>query len=378
MRKALRVSVILCLAPLLLASAERSFRFAVVGDRTGGATGSVFEEIIDEVRLLDPDFVMCVGDLIEGYETDTTVMHAQWDTILATIKTLPCKFYFVPGNHEVQNEADRRIYEQRTGVKRYYSFNYQNTHFIVLDNTMTYWGQPQEMGSEQLSWLAKDLEKHKQMDHIFVFYHIPTYIYALRDNTTDTLTQILEKYGVDVVFTGHHHEYSYLNRGVTEYINVGSSGGAMSTNDPARGHFFQYLMVTVRGMDRSIAVMKKESALPRNIVTLEDIGTINRLDEQAVTMTEIVADDDAKNITQEVVLTIENFGPDSILNQLIWQTDPVRYTITPVQMPLAIAPEERKECSFEVRIADGSDLFPMPRFALAYPFTYDKTCTLYN
>lgn len=378
MKRLWLVATVLCVTLFLPAHAQRSYRFVVVGDRTGGATGSVFEEIIDEVRMLDPEFVMCVGDLIEGYETDTTVMHAQWDTILATIKTLPCKFYFVPGNHEVQNEADRRIYEQRTGVKRYYSFNYQNTHFIVLDNTMTYWGQPQEMGSEQLSWLAKDLEKHKQMDHIFVFYHIPTYIYALRDNTTDTLMQILEKYGVDVVFTGHHHEYSYLNRGVTEYINVGSSGGAMSTNDPARGHFFQYLMVTVRGMDRSIAVMKKESALPRNIVTLEDIGTINRLDEQAVTMTEIVADDDAKNITQEVVLTIENFGPDSILNPLIWQADPARYTITPVQMPLAIAPEERKECSFEVRIADASDLFPMPRFALAYPFTYGKTCTLYN
>jgi len=372
------ILAILCLVLFLSAKTDKAFRFAVVGDRTGSATGQVFEEIIDEIKLLDPDFVMCVGDLIEGYETDSTVMHAQWDSILAAIGALPCKFYFVPGNHELQNETDRRIYEQRTGFKRYYSFNYENSHFIILDNTMTYWAQPQDMGSEQLSWLAKDLEKHKQMDNIYVFYHIPTYIYALRDNSTDTLVQLFEKYGVDVVFTGHHHEYSYLNQNNIEYIDVGSSGGGMSTNDPARGNFFQYLMATVRGKQRNIAVLKKESALPRDVVTLEDIHTIERVDREAITMEDVVVDEDAKKISQAVTLTIENFGPDSLLHTLIWQADPARYTITPSEMPLAVAPEEKKEYKFDVTVADGSNLFPMPRFTLAYPFTYGKVCTLYN
>jgi 3',5'-cyclic AMP phosphodiesterase CpdA len=206
------IFVILCLTVFLSAKSDEAFRFVVVGDRTGSAVDQVFEEIIDEIKLLDPDFVMCVGDLIEGYDTDTTVMYAQWDSILATIETLPCKFYFAPGNHELQNETDRAIYEEKTSFKLYYSFNYGNSHFIILDNSMTYWTPPQEMGTEQLTWLEKDLEKHKQMDNIFVFYHIPTYIYALSENRTDTLAQIFEKYGVDAVFTGHHHEYSYLNR----------------------------------------------------------------------------------------------------------------------------------------------------------------------
>jgi len=372
------ITVILTLAFFLTAKSEKCFRFAIVGDRTGGATGQVFEEIIDEVKLLDPDFVMCVGDLIEGYETDTTIMYAQWDSILATIETLPCKFYFVPGNHEIQNEIDRAIYEEKTGVKRYYSFNYGNTHFIILDNTMAYWTQPQEMGAEQLEWLHKDLEKHKQMDNIFVFYHIPTYIYAIRENRTDTLVQIFEKYGVDVVYTGHHHEYSYLNRNNIEYINVGSSGGHMSTNDPARGNFFQYLMVTVRGNQRRIAVLKKESALPSNVVTLEDIQTIRRLDEEAIIIEECLIDDDARNVSQTIAVTVNNLGPDSLLHPIQWQVDPARYTITPAEMPLAVASDETKDYTFDVTIKSGSDLFPLPSFTLAYPFTYDKVCTLYN
>ena len=372
------VFTILILTLFLSAKTDDVFRFAIVGDRTGGAVDQIFEETIDEIKLFDPDFVMCVGDLIEGYETDTTIMYARWDSILATIETLPCKFYFVAGNHEIQNEIDRAIYEEKTGVKRYYSFDYANSHFIVLDNTMTYWPQPQEMDTEQLQWLEKDLEKHKQADNIFVFYHIPTYIYALRENTTDTLSQIFERYGVDVVLTGHHHQYSYLNRNNIEYVNVGSSGGGMSTDDPARGHFFLYLMVSVRGQQRNIAVLKKESALLRNVVTLNDIRIIRQLDEEAITIEDYVVDDDAKNMSQSVTVTVENIGPDSLQDPIQWQIDPNRYTVMPVEMPLAIASEETKEYQFDVTVHDGSYLFPIPSFTLAYPFTYGKVCTLYN
>ena len=372
------VFVMLIIALSLTAKTDDVFRFVVVGDRTGGAVDQVFEEIIDEVKLLDPDFVMCVGDLIEGYSPDTTVMYAQWDSILATIETLPCKFHFVAGNHEIINEIDRAIYEEKTGVKRYYSFNYDNSHFIILDNTMTYWTPPQEMDADQLAWLEKDLEKHKQMDNIFVFYHIPTYIYALREGRTDSLAQIFEKYRVDAVFTGHHHQYSYTNRNNVEYINVGSSGGVMSTNDPARGHFYHYLMVSVRGQEHNIAVLKKESALLRNVVTLDDIRIIRELDEQAIIIEDCIVDENTKDHTQTVRLTVNNSGPDSLINPIQWQVDPARYTIAPAEIPLAIASEETREYTFDLTVMDGSDLFPLPTFSLAYPFTYGKVCTLYQ
>ena len=44
-----------------------SFQFGVVSDRTGGHRPGVFDQAMDKINLLQPEFVMCVGDLIEGY-----------------------------------------------------------------------------------------------------------------------------------------------------------------------------------------------------------------------------------------------------------------------------------------------------------------------
>src|SRR5262249_18792999 len=45
------------------------FQFAVVSDRTGGHRDKIFSQAVARVNLLQPEFVMSVGDLIEGYTT---------------------------------------------------------------------------------------------------------------------------------------------------------------------------------------------------------------------------------------------------------------------------------------------------------------------
>src|SRR5262245_35417968 len=42
------------------------FRFAIITDRTGGPRAGVFERAIDQLNWLQPEFVVSVGDLIEG------------------------------------------------------------------------------------------------------------------------------------------------------------------------------------------------------------------------------------------------------------------------------------------------------------------------
>ena len=371
------ILVILCGLFFLFAKTENSFRFVVVGDRTGSPQDPIFEEIIEEIALLDPDFVMCVGDIAEVDVGDSLAVEAEFDHMLEIVGKLPCKFYWCAGNNDIGQESDRALYQAKTGFKRYYSFNHENSHFVVLDNTMLYFAQTQDMDEEQLDWLQKDLEKHKQMDNTFVFYHIPTYIYARRQGETDTLMQLFEKYGVDVVFTGHHHEYSYLKQNNVEYINVGSSGGGIATHDPARGHFYQYLTATIRGDNRSIALFKKGSAMPRDQVTLEDHETIDRLNEEAIVISEFIIEDDAENISQSVTATVENSGVSPLVNPIIWDSDQARYTINPGRMNLDVATGEKKEYTFDVTLTDGSDPFPIPRFTIAYPFAQNKVCTLY-
>ena len=42
------------------------FQFAVIGDRSGGNRPGVFPAAVDLLNLLRPEFVMSVGDFIEG------------------------------------------------------------------------------------------------------------------------------------------------------------------------------------------------------------------------------------------------------------------------------------------------------------------------
>jgi predicted phosphodiesterase len=370
--------LIMVLIAFVFAGSKNLFKFAVVGDRTGSHVPGIFPEIINEVKLLDPDFVMCVGDLIEGYTDDTLRIHAEWDTIMDMVNKLSCPFYFVAGNHDIQNETDRAIYEKRTGFKRYYAFDYQNSHFIILDNTMTYWPLPQDVDEEQIEWLKKDLEKNKNKENIFVFYHLPTYLYALENNTTDIFVEIFEKYGVNIVFTGHHHEYSYLSQNNIEYINVGSSGGGMGTNDFSRGHFYHFLMVSVREKENNIAVIRKGNVFLSNVVTVDDLQQINRADEEAVVFSDCIIKEGSKKVSSSIIATIDNFGTDSMVQPLKWDYDPNRYTISPAELNVFIGPDDKANYKFNFIIHDGSDIFPLPQFALVYPFAYGKVCTTRN
>ena len=54
-----------------------NFQFAIVADRGGRIRKGVFSTAIDKLNFLRPEFVMCVGDLIEGYESDRHELNRQ-------------------------------------------------------------------------------------------------------------------------------------------------------------------------------------------------------------------------------------------------------------------------------------------------------------
>src|SRR5262245_50378325 len=52
---------------LRLNSAADEFNFAIVSDRTGGHRAKIFSQAVERLNLMQPEFVVSVGDLIEGY-----------------------------------------------------------------------------------------------------------------------------------------------------------------------------------------------------------------------------------------------------------------------------------------------------------------------
>lgn len=63
------------------------FQFAILADRTGGERPGVFTDAIRKLNLLQPEFVISVGDLIEG-SGDRNILDAEWDEFDSFVEAL--------------------------------------------------------------------------------------------------------------------------------------------------------------------------------------------------------------------------------------------------------------------------------------------------
>lgn len=212
---------------------KNDFRFSILGDRTGGATAEIYGRVWREIHLLHPDFVVNVGDTIQGGNDEKAP--SEWNELRplwARYSHYP--HYFTPGNHDVWSEVSRQIYERESGRASQYSFNYQDAHFVVLDNSRT-----PDLSQEQLDFLERDLEANKDRRPKFVFFHRPFWIPLLMlGNTEFRLHQVCKKYGVEHVISGHGHQFVRIVRDGIAYMEVGSSGGTME-RALAQGHGFR-------------------------------------------------------------------------------------------------------------------------------------------
>ena len=92
-----------------------NFQFVIVTDRTGNHRPGVFLQVVDRVNLLQPEFVMSVGDLIEGYTEDLDEIERQWREFDGFVDALDMPFFYVAGNHVVSNGVMEKAWKRRFG-----------------------------------------------------------------------------------------------------------------------------------------------------------------------------------------------------------------------------------------------------------------------
>jgi len=237
--------LIVALAATLAAtvSGADSFRFAVLGDRTGEAQPGVYEQVWREVAAENPAFVVTVGDMIEGL-SDTTA-EKQWqqvEQIYRPYRKYP--LYLTPGNHDIWSEASERLFRQHSGHAPNYSFDHQQAHFTILDNSRS-----DELGAEELAFLEQDLKEHAAQAVKFVFMHRPSWLIpvAMR-NTNFPLHQLARRYGVQYVIAGHIHQIMRAELEGVTYLAMPSAGGHLRNSGQYQdGWFFGHALVEVRG-----------------------------------------------------------------------------------------------------------------------------------
>ena len=97
-----------------------------------------------------------------------------------------------------------------SGTEAYYSFDFANIHFIVLDSYDT----DRATDGAMAQWLELDLAATAQ-DWIIAFWHHPPYSKGGHDSDTsgamrqmrENFVPILDEYGVDLTLVGHSHNY---------------------------------------------------------------------------------------------------------------------------------------------------------------------------
>ncbi len=202
-----------------------NFQFAIVADRTGGHRAGIFKSAITKLNLLQPEFVMSVGDLIEGASTNTdpNSLNKMWNEFDSIVQKLQMPFFYVPGNHDTGSQTMLKLWKERLG-EPYYHFIYRDVLFLCLDSEDPPTGTA-NLSQEQLSYFQNILEKNPSVRWTFLFVHRPD----LWSNETEswTIMEQMLKGRSYTVFAGHWHRYSKITRAGQDYYVLATTGGSV-------------------------------------------------------------------------------------------------------------------------------------------------------
>jgi hypothetical protein len=208
--------------------------FAVFGDTRSGH--DIHRRIIEQIVSRHPLFALHTGDLVGSGSNDS-----EWDTFFEIEAPLlaHAPLYPSPGNHE---QDDPRYFDAFAlpGNERWYTFDAGPARFIELqlDGRTDY-----QEGSEQYTWLQTTLAANTQ-PWLFVFFHYPPYSDLNEEGpeilARRVLTPLFERYGVDVVFNGHHHDYQRREVNGVLYVVTGGGGAPIYPVTNASGELASF------------------------------------------------------------------------------------------------------------------------------------------
>jgi hypothetical protein len=238
---------------------SREVRVAVVGDSGSGDENEL--AVAGVVRAFEPDIFLHTGDMDYAGDTDKSVFGPFAD-IITRACFFPCR-----GNHDMDLVWDDLFVtpvDKSRETTSYYSFDWGDAHFVAVDSN-----HDAIAGGAQASWLDADLTAARASGRpwLILYLHEPPYTVGSYSKAkrvaNEFIPPIADKYAVDLVLSGHDHNYQrtfpvrgdavhdgwqdpeFVSPRGTVYVVTGGGGGVLYPRiDPAHDdplmHTFRY------------------------------------------------------------------------------------------------------------------------------------------
>jgi hypothetical protein len=215
---------------------DQPYNFVLYGDNR--TRHDVHKNVIAQLLKHGiPDFIVQTGDMVEDGTNNSL-----WPIFFDIERDLLRQTAIFPslGNHE-RNAQD--YYDFFPGTHAYYSFNWGNSHFAVINsdigNAAATKSEKDAFWAAQVKWLEEDLAATQAAEYRFVVAHHPPYtaVTSRQGNNAHmtALVPMFEKYRVSAALFGHDHNYQhYLKNGI-HYIVCGGGGAPLyDVNTPPK------------------------------------------------------------------------------------------------------------------------------------------------
>lgn len=202
---------------------------------------NVFKNFVLQMDLFKPDFVVHLGDIIEGTNDPDFVGIISLNLAKEEMNKVNVPIHYVIGNHELRSITKEQFKQNMNLQDLNYFFDKGDYRFIVLDANYYADGRASIplhssnngwLPQETLNWVEPLLQTEKQ---VFIFVHHP--LEHREENrksilNADSLMVLLQKYNVKAVFSGHIEFKYFRERNGVQLFSFPGTEKNLIYNDP--------------------------------------------------------------------------------------------------------------------------------------------------
>ncbi len=224
---------------------EMSFNFIAYGDTRGDGVpvSPLHDDIIEDYLAFNPELIIHSGDL--AYHGGEWYQWLEFNESMTAVWESGIPFYVAPGNHEMYTDdwvndptfTNYTLYVDYEdiaaacgGTELYYSFDYNEVHFVILNTEHDWIDGEFQLSSEQMSWVEADLGNVENETFVVVTFHRPAYSArggGLPSSIQKELHDFFVREDVDLIFNGHDHMYYRTERDGIFYVVTGGGGAPL-------------------------------------------------------------------------------------------------------------------------------------------------------